>query len=276
MSNRPLFQYLTAGQLSTAASALHRLDPRVRILSFGALLVALVFVERVEAALVALGAMVALMIVSRFPLRMGLRGLRALLPGLLLIALLQIAFRVGDEPGCRLVLDWGPLHVTGCTLRFTLVTLLRFVGLMFLLEVWTWTTSIPDLIHGIEGLFRPLERLGLPLHGVVMASIIAVRFVPTMALELERLRKAQMARGGDVDRAGMGLVARVRRVIPLVVPVFVTALRRAERLAEAMEARAYGAARPRGAYVRLRLRWVDGGALVIALLLNGLILFFNM
>jgi energy-coupling factor transport system permease protein len=296
MPELPFLQYLTTGQLSSATSMLHRLDPRVRILGFGGLLVALVSVRRIDAALVALGAMVCLMIVSRLPLRSALRGLRALLPWLLLIVLIQIAFGVGDEPGCPLILDWGPLRYTGCTptfayitleipwcklqvsactLRFAAVTLLRFVGLMLLLEMWAWMTSIPDLIHGLEGLFRPLERLGLPLHGLMMASTIAVRFLPTMALETERLLKAQAARGGDLDRERAGLLARVRAVLPLVVPVFVTALRRAERLAEAMEARAYGASRQRGVYVRLKIRWSDGLALALALALIGLIFFVN-
>lgn len=276
MENVGLLQYLTTGQLLPTGSVVHRLDPRVRLLGFLGLLVALVLVGRVGPAALALGATVGLIVLARVPLRYALRGLWLMLPWLALVALVQIAFGVGDTPDCAVVFAWGPLRLTVCTLQFTLVTLMRFAGLMLTVGLLTWTSSVPDLARGLAALAAPLDRLRLPAHQLAMVGVIAIRFVPTMALELERLQKAQAARGADLGRGRLGFLQRVRRTLPLVVPLFVVALRRAERLAEAMEARAYGGGRGRGRYARLHFRWIDWLALGLVVLFVIVVLALNM
>jgi energy-coupling factor transport system permease protein len=273
MENIGLLQYLTTGQVLPTGSLIHRLDPRTRLLGFLGLLVAFVFAGRIVPALLTLIVTAGLVLLARIPLRYALRGLWLLLPWLVVIALVQIAFGIGDAPGCPPIWSWGPWRLTLCTIQFALVVLIRFAGLLLLVELFTWTSPIPDLVRGLEALAAPLDRLGLPAHQLAMVGVITVRFVPTMALELERLQKAQAARGADLGRGRLGFVQRVRRTLPLIVPLFVLALRRAERLAEAMEARAYGGGRGRGRYARLRFYSADRLALgLIVLFVVGVLL----
>ena len=256
-----MIDYLTTGQVLPTGSVIHRLDPRTRLLGFVGLLLVLTSAGRPLPAALALGVTLALLALARVPLRYALRSLWLLAPWLALVLLLQLAFGVGDAPGCRPLLTWGPFRLTPCTLRAAGVAALRFAGLVLLAGLFTWTSPIPDLARGIEALASPLARLGLPAHELALVGVITVRFVPTMALELERLQKAQRARGGAAYQGRAGFVGRVRRTLPLIVPIFVIALQRAERLAEAMEARAYSGGAGRGRYTRLRFRRADGLAL---------------
>jgi energy-coupling factor transport system permease protein len=262
---------LIGGQMLPTGSPIHRLDPRTRILGFLALMTLFLVVNAPLPALPALAATAGLVLVARIPPAFAVRSITRFLPWLALIALLQLAFGVGNEPGCPPLLVWGPLRVSACTLRFALLTMLRFTGFVLLMNLFMWTTSIPSLVRGIEALVRPLDRIGLPAHQLAMVGVIAVRFLPTMALEMMRLQKAQAARGADVRTGQVRFLGYVRRTLPLIVPLFIQALRRAERLAEAMEARAYGLNRHRGSYANLHFRPADGIALAVVVLFVTLI-----
>jgi energy-coupling factor transport system permease protein len=268
MNENGLLHTLTMGPVDPAGSGIHRLDPRTRLLGFAALIVALVAARHLALALSLVGFAVLLVLLAHVPLGYALRGLRLFLPWLALVAAIQLLFGIGNRPDCATLLAWGPWRLTGCALLFAALTLTRFAGFVLLVGLLTWTSSIPDLAHGLEALARPFDRLNLPAHQVALAGVIAMRFVPTMALEMERIQKAQLARGADLERGRPNFVQRVRRTLPLIVPLFVLALRRAERLAEAMEARAYGGGRERGRYHRLVLRRPDW----VALALIGLVL----
>ncbi|HEY76257.1 MAG TPA: energy-coupling factor transporter transmembrane protein EcfT [Thermoflexia bacterium] len=253
-----MLDYLITAQTLPGSSPIRRLDPRTRLLGFAGLLVVFVAARRPLPAVLALTVTIALVALARVPLRFALGSVRSVAPWLALIAAVQVGFGVGDRPGCPPLWSWGP---SLCVLEFALLTLLRFLGILLLMGLLVWTTPIPDLVRAIEALAMPLDRLGLPAHQVAMVGVIGVRFLPTMALELERLRKAQAARGGDIG-GGTGFLSRVRRTLPLVVPLFILSLRRAERLAEAMEARAYGVGERRSHPLGLHFRPLD--AVVLA------------
>jgi energy-coupling factor transport system permease protein len=277
MESLGLLDFLVAGQVLPTDSALHRLDPRARLVGWLSLVVLLVGAGRVGTAVLVLVGVAGLVALARVPLRYALQGLRLMLPWLAVIALIQVVFRVGDVPGCRPLVAWGWWKLTMCTLGAALLTLVRFAGLVLVMSLGAWTLSVPDIMRALEYLVSPLDRLGLPAHELAMVGGIAMRFVPTMALELERLQKAQLARGADLGKRRGGFLQRVRGTLPLLVPLFVLALRRAERLAEAMEARAYRGGRGRGHYVRLRFRprdWLAAGLMVLFMvtvwLVNGL------
>lgn len=261
-----MLHYLTTSQVLPTNSALHRLDPRTRLLGFVVLLALLVSMNHLTPAFLILGSLGSLILLARVPWRYALRGLWLALPWITLIALIQLLFGIGNAPGCAPVVEGLPIGVTVCTLEFAVLTLLRFASLVLLLGLFTWTTPIPSLVRAIEALAHPFDRLGLPAHELALVGVIAVRFVPTMALELERLEKAQAARGATRRDQRKGFLARVRHTLPLIVPLFVLALQRAERLAEAMEARAYSGGRDRGHYGQLRFRWTDGLALGLLVL----------
>ena len=269
MEDFRLIQYLMTGQVIPTESAIHRLDPRTRLLGFVGILVVFVTGHTVSTVAAALLLTAVLLLFARVPAGYIMRGVGALVPWLLIIAVLQIVFGIGDAPSCAEILRLGPLRVTWCMVEFAGVTLIRVLGLVLLMSILTWTSSITGLVHGIEALARPLDRMGVPAHGLAMVGAIALRFVPTMAIEADRLLKAQAARGGDLRQGKMGVISRIRRILPLLVPLFVLALRRAEQLAEAMDSRAYTGGGGRGQYVRLQMKRTDWLALCLVALVVG-------
>ena len=270
MDDFRLIQYLTTGQVLPTGSPVHRLDPRARLLGFVGILVVFVTGHSVSTVTAALLVTAGLLLLARVPAGYAVRGIGALVPWLLVVAVLQLVFSIGDGPACAEVLRLGPLRVTWCTLEFAGVTLIRVLGLVLLMGLLTWTSSITGLVHGIETLARPLDRVGVPAHGLAMVGAIALRFVPTMAMEADRLLKAQAARGGDLQQGRLGVIHRIRRILPLLVPLFALALRRAERLAEAMDSRAYAGGRGRGQYARLQMKRIDWLSLcLVALFVVG-------
>ena len=270
MEDFRLIQYLTTGQVLPTGSPVHRLDPRARLLGFVGILVVFVTGHSVSTVTAALLVTAGLLLLARVPAGYAVRGIGALVPWLLVVAVLQLVFSIGDGPACAEVLRLGPLRVTWCTLEFAGVTLIRVLGLVLLMGLLTWTSSITGLVHGIETLARPLDRVGVPAHGLAMVGAIALRFVPTMAMEADRLLKAQAARGGDLQQGRLGVIHRIRRILPLLVPLFALALRRAERLAEAMDSRAYAGGRGRGQYTRLQMKRIDWLSLcLVALFVVG-------
>lgn len=270
MEDFRLIQYLTTGQVLPTGSPVHRLDPRARLLGFVGILVVFVTGHSVSTVTAALLVTAGLLLLARVPAGYAVRGIGALVPWLLVVAVLQLVFSIGDGPACAEVLRLGPLRVTWCTLEFAGVTLIRVLGLVLLMGLLTWTSSITGLVHGIETLARPLDRVGVPAHGLAMVGAIALRFVPTMAMEADRLLKAQAARGGDLQQGRLGVIHRIRRILPLLVPLFALALRRAERLAEAMDSRAYAGGRGRGQYARLQMKRIDWLSLcLVALFVVG-------
>jgi len=261
-----LIQYLTTGQVIPTESVVHRLDPRTRLLGFVGVLIVFVAAHSIESVVIALMLTAGLVLLARVPAGYAFRGLGTLVPWLLLVAVLQLAFRIGDVPSCSVLVSLGPFRVTWCTLEFACITLVRVLGLVLLMGLLTWTSPITGLVHGVEALARPLDHLGLPAHELAMVGAIAIRFVPTMAMEADRLLKAQAARGADVQQGWLGVIRRIRRILPLLVPLFALGLRRAERLAEAMDSRAYAGGRGRGHYAQLRMHCADWLALFLVTL----------
>jgi energy-coupling factor transport system permease protein len=262
-----MIEYVMANQASPTGSILQRLDPRTRLLGLLTFLILFITAGHYGVALLLLGGTLGLVLLARIPLRLPLQSLRMLLPWLVVIAALQLLLGVGSGPGCATVIEWGWFTVTACGMHTAALTLIRFVGLVLLTSLFVWIMPIPSLVQGLEGLASPFIRWGLPVHGLVLTGVIGVRFLPTMALDLERLRKAQRSRGAGLGQGRSGFVTRVRRTLPLIVPLFVMALERAERLAEAMEARGYtgGKGRSRRSATQLAFRrhdWAAFGLLV--------------
>jgi energy-coupling factor transport system permease protein len=137
------------------------------------------------------------------------------------------------------------------------VSAARFVELLVVTSVFTLTTTTTELTHGIESLLRPFRRIGVPGHELALIVTIAIRFVPTLALEAERLMKAQASRGGRLGGGRWQFIERTRQLLPILVPLFTFALRRGEELIVAMEARAYTGGAGRTTYAVLRGKRTD-------------------
>jgi energy-coupling factor transport system permease protein len=263
VSDFELLGSVTIGQYLPTGSRIHALHPGVKLASSAIVLVGLVAAD----SLVALGASAALLAAltaaARVPLRYALKGVRAAVPMMIVIALLQILAIPRNNTGAVL-LRAGVVLVTTGGLHAAAAMLLRFGSLIMLLSLVTLVTGTRDLVHGAERLFSPLSRVGLPGAELALTLTVALRFLPILAMEAEHIAKAQVSRGADLGRGRGGLFRRVRLMLPLLVPLFLAALRRAEMLAIAMEARAWSGGGGRTRLVRHRFRAADAAALAAA------------
>jgi energy-coupling factor transport system permease protein len=271
MEDFELLRNVTIGQYLPTGSLLHRLDPRTKIVGLGLLLLTIIVHNAASGLLAGLLLVLGLVVLARVPLSFALGGLKPALPILLLLAALQLFFGWGVfTASCRPLWSWWVVSITPCSVQAVIALLARFTALILLTSLLTLTTTISELAHGAEALLRPLQRLGLPADELAMVFTIALRFVPTLAQQLEKLLKAQAARGADIH-GGANPVQRTRQLLPVLVPLFLTTLRRGEELTLAMEARGYTGGPGRTHYFRLHFRPADVLALaIIGVLVVGL------
>ena len=251
------------GQFYPVASALHALDPRAKVVAMAVFVVGLFFVDSALGFLAAGLATVALVAASRVPPRAFLGLLRPVLFIVALTFMFQVLFsREGPA-----LFAWGVLQVHEGGLRLGLLLAARILILVTAAGLLTATTAPVALADGIEDLLSPLERLRFPAHEVAMMMTIALRFIPTLGEEAEKISRAQAARGADFE--GGGLVRRARALVPVLIPLTVGAFRRADELAEAMESRGYRGGFGRVRYRELRFRSRDAIALLLTVLAVG-------
>jgi energy-coupling factor transport system permease protein len=278
MTDYSAFRHLTIGQYLPYGSVVHHLDPRAKILMFTLLVAAVTFADSYAVSLVLLGALLVIVRLSRVPLRYALQGLRPALPWIAIFAILQLLFYKGQYgwATCPTVWSWGFIDITACGIRQVGLMVLRLLQFMILISLLTLTTSTTELTHGLERLLSPLARVRFPAHELALVFAIALRFAPTLARELERIMKAQASRGADFGEQGrLRFIQRTRNLLPLLVPLFISALRRAEDLSLAMEARGYTGGRGRTSYLRLRAGRSDYLALALVCAFCAALLFSN-
>jgi energy-coupling factor transport system permease protein len=249
------------GQFYPVASPLHALDPRAKILATAVLVLGLFLVDSIAGFLVVAAAVAALVATSGIPAGAFLRILRPVAFIVALTVLFQVLF---SREGATLV-EWGWLEVHSGGLRLGLFLGLRILLLVSAAGLLTATTAPVALADGLEDLLSPLKRLRFPAHEVAMMMTIALRFIPTLGEEAEKITRAQAARGADFSEGGP--LRRARALVPVLVPLTVGAFRRADDLAEAMESRGYRGGEGRTRYRELRLRARDALALAITLLI---------
>jgi energy-coupling factor transport system permease protein len=252
------FANAAVGQYMPGDSFMHRLDPRTKMLtSLGVVIGLFVVSEPWAYALLALPLMLGIM-VSQVPLKLITRSLRPLT----FIMVLTFALHLFMDPG-EAIFSIGRITATYEGLRLGLITVVRLALLIMATSIVTLTTSPIALTDGLERLLKPFARLGLPAHELAMMMTIALRFIPTLLEETDKIMKAQMARGADFESGN--IAKRARAMVPILVPLFVSAFRRADELAVAMEARCY-----RGGEGRTRLRELAfSGADVAVLVVVG-------
>ena len=240
-------------------SFLHRMDPRVKIVLLFFYLLLVFFVENAAGFLALGGSIALLMIVSQVPLGMQLRSIRPIL----WIVLFTFGVHLFMTPGTELFAV-GPLSTTWEGLTRGVYIGLRLILLILLSTLLTLTTSPLRLTDGLEALLSPLRRVGVPVHELSMMMTIALRFIPTLLEELDRIMKAQKARGADFEHGS--IVRRMRAIVPVLVPLFLSAFRRADELAMAMEARCYRGGEGRTQMKELHIGRVDYAAVAVFVL----------
>ncbi|MHB0875080.1 MAG: energy-coupling factor transporter transmembrane component T family protein [Anaerolineae bacterium] len=271
MQDFAYLRHLTLGQYLPRQSVIHALDPRVKLIGLAALAVAITVNASYTANVVLLAATLALAVGARISPLSILRGLAPAAPVIVLFAAIQVVFyRSGYGPTTvpRPVLTWGPLVITDAGIRAVIISLARLVQLWLLTSLLTNTTPISTLARGVEALLQPLSRLGFPGHELSLVFTVALRFLPVFALELEDVMKAQVSRGVDWQVGRLAFIRNSRRVASLLIPLFAAALRRAEELATAMEARCYTSGRGRTHMLALSFRGSDWFALALTLLFS--------
>lgn len=266
---------ITIGQYLPTDSPVHRLDPRAKLVLVVAWIVAVI----ANASLLGLSLLLAAIIVglwlARIPLRFALAGLRPMLPFLLLLALLQVVAIPQYSRDATIIWQGGFLTISDRSVLAGALLIARFAILALGLSLFSFSTTTTELTHGVEHLLRPLQRARLPAHEFALVVNIAIRFLPILAEETERLMKAQASRGADFGRGRRNFVQRARLLLPLLVPLFLIALRRAEELTEAMEARCYLGGKGRTHLIQLRGQLRDYVALAGGLCLAALSVYLS-
>ncbi len=252
---------ITLGQYFPGHSPIHRLDPRTKLLVLVVYIVALFVAVSWISYGVMFGFLALCIAISQIPLKSILRGMKPLVFILIFTAFLNIFFTQGETV---LVSFWGVSITLEGLVRafFMLVRILLLITATFLL---TYTTSPISLTDGLESLLSPLKKLHVPVHELSMMMCIALRFIPTLIEETDKIMSAQKARGADFETGK--LMDRVKALIPVLVPLFISAFRRADELATAMECRCYHGGEGRTKMKLLRYRRADYIAYGIALML---------
>ena len=260
---------ITFGQYYPSNSFVHKMDPRFKLVLTVAYIVLLFVADTFAGYAVSAAFVLVSIAASRVPIKLLAKNLKLLLP-VLIIMFVMNAFI--NSTGNVLVKFWI-FKVTDAGIIRAVVMLLRLVMLIFFTGLLTLTTSPISLTFGIESLFKPLSKIGFPAHEMAMMMTIALRFIPTLIEETDKIMKAQMARGADFDTGN--LVQKAKSMLPLLIPLFVSAFRRAEELALAMTARCYRGGEGRTRMTPLKVTKNDFIATAFAIVMFALMIGTN-
>ena len=257
---------ITLGQYFPGDSVIHHLDPRTKLIMLVAYIVALFLaVSWVSYALMAAFLLVAIKI-STIPIKSIVKGMKPLVLILVFTGVLNLFFTTGEgEP----LVDFWFITIYAEGLERALFMVFRILLLISGTFLLTYTTSPISLTDGLESLMSPLKRIGVPVHELSMMMCIALRFIPTLIEETDKIMCAQKARGADFENGT--LMDKARALVPILVPLFISAFRRADELATAMECRCYQGGEGRTKMKLLRYRRWDMEAFGVGLLLMAVV-----
>ncbi|MGN1372751.1 MAG: energy-coupling factor transporter transmembrane component T family protein [Candidatus Coproplasma sp.] len=258
---------VTFGQYYPTQSFVHKLDPRVKLLMLIAYIV-MIFVANSFYSL-ALCAIVlfAAIIAARVPFSSVLRSVKGIIFILIFTSVLNVFFHGGET----VLVNWWIIHIYLEGVIFAVFLTLRLFFLVMASAILTLTTTPVNLCDGLESLLFPLTLIKIPVHVLALIMSIALRFIPTLIDETNRIISAQKARGADFETRN--IFKKVKAIIPVLIPLLLSAFRRAEELGDAMDARCYSCGKKRTKYKKLTFTWRDGvAALVGAVLIAGVIL----
>lgn len=233
---------ITIGQYIPGDSPVHRADPRVKILLTIAYMVVIFFIDTYLSFFMYLLFTLLIIALSNLPLRYTIKGLKPILFIVIFTAVVNI-FTTGGKP----IYEWSFITITSEGIDAAFKLSLRLILLVMGASLLTLTTTPISLTDGIEKLMEPFKKVKVPVHEIAMMMSIALRFIPTLLDETDKIIKAQTSRGADFDTGS--IVQKAKSFIPVLIPLFISAFRRAEELATAMEARCY-----RGGVGRTRMK----------------------
>ncbi len=224
---------ITIGQYYPSGSRLHRLDPRVKIVCTLLYLVSLFLFDNIWGYLVATAFLVFVIRVSKVPFKYIVRGLKAVI----MLLMITVVFNLFLNKTGKILVSFWIFQITDEGLKTAIFMAIRLIYLILGSSIMTFTTTPNALTDGIEKLLWPLHKMKVPVHEIAMMMSIALRFIPILLEETDKIMKAQIARGADLESGN--IIQKAKAMIPILVPLFVSAFRRANDLAMAMEARCY-------------------------------------
>ncbi len=266
---------ITLGQYFPGTSVIHRLDPRMKIILLIAQIVALFLSKTAVSYIFVCAVTLFFVALSQIPVKLYLRGLKPLLFIVIFTALLNLFYSTGE----KVLLQFWIFRITAEGVVTAVFMVLRIILLVITTSMLTYTTSPIVLTGGLERLLSPLAKIKIPVHEFSMMMTIALRFIPTLLEETDKIMSAQKARGADFESGG--LLHRAKSLVPILIPLFISSFRRADELAVAMECRCYtGSGEGRTRLTRYSLSLRDyialatvAAVIVGAVLLNNITLF---
>ncbi len=255
---------ITLGQYFPGTSFLHKLDPRIKIVATMIFIVAIFFAHSLASYAIVTAFVALNFAISRLPAKFIVKSLKPLW----VIIIFTMGVHIFTTPG-DVLWQYGIFHITKEGLYQGALMTARLVFLFVFSSLLTYTTSPIVLTDGIEHLLNPFKRIGVPAHELAMMMTIALRFIPTLLEETDRIMKAQTARGANFTSGS--LLQRGKNMIPLLVPLFVSAFRRADDLATAMEARCYRGGEGRTRMNELSYTYRDGIAMAAVLIVTAVL-----
>ena len=258
---------ITIGQYYSANSVVHRMDARMKIVLTFALIISIFLCKSIPSLALIVLITVALILVSRVPLKMVLKSVKPIAVIVIFTGLLNLFYVRGGTP----LLDWHFIHITSKGIFTAVFMAIRIICLVIISSLLTYTTTPTMLTDAIERLLSPLKIFKVPVHTLAMMMTLALRFIPTLVDEIDRITNAQKARGADLESGG--IVEKIKALIPIIVPLFVSAIRRAYELADAMDCRCYVGGEGRTRMKKMKLGARDFISLAItAAVIAGIVL----
>lgn len=259
---------ITIGQFFPGKSVVHRIDPRIKVCVVIFMIVLLFLSDNFYSLGTAVVFLSACMVLSKVPVKLYLRSLKAIIFIIIFTAALNIFYGTGEP-----IAQFWVFKITVNGILNSIFMTVRLVFVILASSILTFTTSPTQLTDAIERLLKPLTYIKVPVHEFAMMMTIALRFVPTLLEETDKIMSAQKARGADMESGG--IIQRIKALIPVLIPLFVSAFRRAFDLATAMESRCYHGGKGRTKMKSLKIGRVDIAGMVVVLLMFGLFLFLN-
>ena len=266
---------ITLGQFFPGNTIVHRLDPRTKLILTVIYIVALFKMSSVLAYVMMLVVLVTCLTISKIKAKAALKGLKPIVFVLVFTAILQIFFVRGET----IVFEFHTITITREGLIGAVLMASRLIMLIVGTLILTYTTSPIALTDGIEKMLNPLKKIKMPIHELAMIMSIALRFIPTLIEETDKIMSAQKSRGADFETGG--LIKRAKAILPIIIPLFISAFRRADELAIAMESRCYHGGEGRTRMKTLKAAGRDyaavlcGAIIVAAVVLLGRVNLWN-
>lgn len=260
---------VTFGQYYPAKSFVHSLDPRTKLLALIAFIVAIFIADTFYGMLLCLILLIVAIAAARVPFGSVLRSVKGIIVIVIITSILNLFFHGGEH---LLTPENWVIKIYREAIVYTVFLLLRLFLLVMASAVLTLTTTPVRLTDGIESLLTPLKWIKFPVHELALIMSIALRFIPTLIDETNRIIAAQKARGADFESGN--IIKRIKAVVPILIPLLISAFRRAEELGDAMDARCYSGSKNRTKYKKLTFGWRDlVAAILCAALIAGVVLF---